>query len=372
MDTAIDSFGAIDIIVNNAGYTWDNVIQKMTDEQWQAMLDVHLTAPFRILRAAQPVIRAHGQARGGRGRATCSARWSTSRRSPAWRQCRAGQLLRRQGRHHRHDQDAGQGVGPLQRQRQRVAFGLIETRLTQPLPDGERTVNIDGREIKVGVSGPIADDVEAHDPAGPRRHAGGGGRRRLPALHPGIELRHRPDDRVRRRADRHLNPKEFPMPVVLLERDGAVAQLTLNDPKSYNALGPDLLSELNAALEHAIADPTVRVILLTGASRRASAPARSSAETPSARARPSARCMRQSVNPLIERLRQSPKPVVTAVNGAAAGARAWAWRWPATWCSRRARRASSSALRGWARCSTAELHSSCSVASARRGRACWR
>ena len=47
----------LDIIVNNAGYTWDNVIQKMTDEQWYAIIDCHLTAPFRILRAAQPVIR---------------------------------------------------------------------------------------------------------------------------------------------------------------------------------------------------------------------------------------------------------------------------------------------------------------------------
>ena len=50
--TAVDEFGGVDIIVNNAGYTWDNVIQKMSDEQWYAMIDVHLTAPFRILRAA--------------------------------------------------------------------------------------------------------------------------------------------------------------------------------------------------------------------------------------------------------------------------------------------------------------------------------
>ena len=49
--------GGLDIIVNNAGYTWDNVIQKMTDEQWDAILDVHLTAPFRILRAAAEPIR---------------------------------------------------------------------------------------------------------------------------------------------------------------------------------------------------------------------------------------------------------------------------------------------------------------------------
>ncbi|OYV02149.1 MAG: 3-oxoacyl-ACP reductase, partial [Burkholderiales bacterium PBB5] len=55
---AVSEYKGLDIIVNNAGYTWDNVIQKMTDEQWYAMIDVHLTAPFRILRAAQPVIRA--------------------------------------------------------------------------------------------------------------------------------------------------------------------------------------------------------------------------------------------------------------------------------------------------------------------------
>ena len=54
--TGVDSFGGLDIIVNNAGYTWDSVVQKMTDEQWQAIIDVHLTAPFRILRAAQPVM----------------------------------------------------------------------------------------------------------------------------------------------------------------------------------------------------------------------------------------------------------------------------------------------------------------------------
>src|SRR3546814_8823529 len=49
---AMDKFGGLDIIVNNAGYTWDSVIQKMSDEQFQTMLDVHLVAPFRILRAA--------------------------------------------------------------------------------------------------------------------------------------------------------------------------------------------------------------------------------------------------------------------------------------------------------------------------------
>src|SRR5215475_12745519 len=53
VDAAITQLGGLHVVVNNAGYTWDSVIQKMTDEQWYAILDVHVTAPFRILRAFQ-------------------------------------------------------------------------------------------------------------------------------------------------------------------------------------------------------------------------------------------------------------------------------------------------------------------------------
>ncbi|MFN8473905.1 MAG: SDR family NAD(P)-dependent oxidoreductase [Anaerolineae bacterium] len=52
VEAAIKEYGGLDIIVNNAGYTWDGTLHKMTDEQWQAMLDIHLTAPFRLIRAA--------------------------------------------------------------------------------------------------------------------------------------------------------------------------------------------------------------------------------------------------------------------------------------------------------------------------------
>jgi 3-oxoacyl-[acyl-carrier protein] reductase len=47
---AIDAFGPVDAVVNNAGYTWDGVVHKMTDEQFQAMLDIHTIVPFRVIR----------------------------------------------------------------------------------------------------------------------------------------------------------------------------------------------------------------------------------------------------------------------------------------------------------------------------------
>lgn len=49
--------GKIHIIVNNAGFTWDGVIHKITDKQWDTMLAVHNTAPFRLVRAAAPYFR---------------------------------------------------------------------------------------------------------------------------------------------------------------------------------------------------------------------------------------------------------------------------------------------------------------------------
>ncbi len=70
--TALDSFGRLDILVNNAGLTRDAVVHKMTDEQWDAILDLHLKAPFRIIRAAAPYLRETAKGEIERdGRAAC-------------------------------------------------------------------------------------------------------------------------------------------------------------------------------------------------------------------------------------------------------------------------------------------------------------
>jgi 3-oxoacyl-[acyl-carrier protein] reductase len=65
---AVDAFGKLDIIVNNAGYTWDGTVHKMTDEQFQAMLDIHTVVPFRVLRAAAPHLREPAKQEAAEGR----------------------------------------------------------------------------------------------------------------------------------------------------------------------------------------------------------------------------------------------------------------------------------------------------------------
>src|SRR5918994_654856 len=57
VQAAIDAWGRIDIIVNNAGYTIDAPIHKMGDEAFQRMLDIHTVVPFRVVRAAAPHLR---------------------------------------------------------------------------------------------------------------------------------------------------------------------------------------------------------------------------------------------------------------------------------------------------------------------------
>lgn len=151
VQTAIDSFGGVDIIVNNAGFTWDNVIQKMSDEQWRTIMDVHVMAPFRILRAAAEFIRVAAKREAKDGEEVFRKVVNIS--SIAGLYGNAGQI------NYAAAKAALIGVtrtmckewGRYKVNVNCVAFGLIHTRLTQPLVDGEATIDIGGREVNVGV-----------------------------------------------------------------------------------------------------------------------------------------------------------------------------------------------------------------------------
>ena len=148
---ALDRFGGLDIIVNNAGYTWDSTIQKMTDEQFQAMLDVHLVAPFRILRAAAEPIRVFARKEAEEGREVFRKVVNIS--SIAGLYGNAGQAS--------YSSAKASLIGLTRTMCKEwgrykvnvncVAFGLINTRLTQPIEAQQKTIDVAGRDIKVGV-----------------------------------------------------------------------------------------------------------------------------------------------------------------------------------------------------------------------------
>ena len=164
--TAIGQYKGLDIIVNNAGYTWDNVVQKMTDEQWYAMIDVHLTAPFRILRAAAGFIRQASRKEAEAGSDVYRKVVNIS--SLAGIGGNAGQA---------NYAAAKAGVigltAALAKEWGRykvnvncVAFGLIRTRLTQATAAQGAAIDVAGRRIEVGVNPDLLQAVERMVPLG--------------------------------------------------------------------------------------------------------------------------------------------------------------------------------------------------------------
>ncbi|GMG92709.1 SDR family oxidoreductase [Cupriavidus metallidurans] len=165
--TALQTFGGLDIIVNNAGYTWDNVIQKMTDDQWSAIMDVHVTAPFRILRAAADYFRETSKQEAEQGREVFRKVVNIS--SVSGVMGNAGQANYSAGK------AAINGLtkalakewGRYKVNVNSVAFGLIKTRLTEAVAgEGNATIDIAGNEIKVGVNPQLMKNIEAMIPLG--------------------------------------------------------------------------------------------------------------------------------------------------------------------------------------------------------------
>jgi 3-oxoacyl-[acyl-carrier protein] reductase len=150
---AIDAFGQVDAVVNNAGYTWDGVVHKMSDEQFQAMLDIHTIVPFRVIRALAPSWREAAKAEQAEGREVF--RKIVNITSVSGTMGNAGQA---------NYSAAKAGVtgltktvakewGQFKVNCNAVAFGFVETRLTQAKEKGETmtAAGESGEQVELGI-----------------------------------------------------------------------------------------------------------------------------------------------------------------------------------------------------------------------------
>jgi 3-oxoacyl-[acyl-carrier protein] reductase len=147
---AQEAFGSVDILVNNAGYTWDGVVHRMTDEQFQAMIDIHTIVPFRMIRAVAPQWREAAKAEAAEGNEVF--RKIVNITSISGTMGNAGQA---------NYSSAKAGVTGLTKSIAKewgqfkincnaVAFGFVETRLTQAKEAGE-TIEAGGHEVELGI-----------------------------------------------------------------------------------------------------------------------------------------------------------------------------------------------------------------------------
>jgi 3-oxoacyl-[acyl-carrier protein] reductase len=147
---AVDEWGRLDIVVNNAGYTRDAPIHKMSDDQFQSMLDIHNIVPFRVLRAAAPHLREPAKKEREEGREVFRKVVNVS--SISGTMGNAGQANYSSGK-------AGvvgltktlaKEWGQFKINVNAVAFGYIETRLTAT-KDDSNVMEIHGEKVQLGI-----------------------------------------------------------------------------------------------------------------------------------------------------------------------------------------------------------------------------
>jgi len=165
----IDTFGKIHIIVNNAGYTWDGILHKMTDKQWDAMLLVHNTAPFRLVRAAAPHMRDRAKEeieKTGQAEPRCIINISSTSGlhgnvgQANYATAKAGVIG--------FTKTIAKEWGLFGIRCNAVAFGMIETRLTAAKEAGA-FIEVDGKKVALGVP---EDQKKGRDILIPLRRAG--------------------------------------------------------------------------------------------------------------------------------------------------------------------------------------------------------
>jgi 3-oxoacyl-[acyl-carrier protein] reductase len=147
----LKALGRIDIVVNNAGYIWNTTIQNHSDEQWYAMIDVHATAPFRLLRALTPYLREATRRESQDGQTVTRKVVTISSASAVYGAATQLAYATAKAALFGMTRSLCKEWGRYNVTVNCIAFGYIDTRLTQRLEQGPATIEVKGRDFRVGL-----------------------------------------------------------------------------------------------------------------------------------------------------------------------------------------------------------------------------
>ena len=151
VESAVEAFDSVDIVVNNAGYTWDGMAHKMTDEQFQAMLDIHTIVPFRVARALAPHWREAAKTEAGEGQEVFRKLINVSSVSGTMGNTGQANYSAAKAGVTGLTKTLAKEWGQFKINVNAVAFGFVETRLTASKDGGETVTGPGGEEIQLGI-----------------------------------------------------------------------------------------------------------------------------------------------------------------------------------------------------------------------------
>ena len=157
----IEKYGKLNILVNNAGFTWDGFLHKLSPQQWQAIIDIHLHAPFKMIQAASPYLRGAALAEIESGKipenrcvinvsSTSGLHGNVGQANYATAKAGIVGLTK----------TLAKEWGPIGVRANVVAFGYIDTRLTRAKEDGE-AITVKGEDIALGIPEKLRRQLDA-------------------------------------------------------------------------------------------------------------------------------------------------------------------------------------------------------------------